>query len=626
MRLLNTTSITTKEFVGQDIPPYAILSHTWEKGEVLLADIRNGTAPSKEGFAKILGCCTTAAEYGFDWVWIDTCCIDKTSSAELSEAINSMYRWYELSTICYVYLRDVSVAEGGALLSSIPLGHSRWFTRGWTLQELLAPRAVEFYSFDWKEIGTKSSLATSLSYHTGIPTRVLHGESPNSCSIAERMSWASSRQTTREEDMAYCLLGLFNVNMPLLYGEGQKAFIRLQEQILKQEEDYSLFAWTLQHDCGEMLTGFLASTPQEFSNLVPGHLQPPTVTDDPRQKETEEEEEEDTLMETEEDSLALARPRKQDDRQTFATRFGTIELRYNVLHDKKYREIQKYDIQSATAKYVPKQPPLVTSRGLLLTLPMIKSKDTALSVIAWVYCELDGQLLCVGLRPCAASSRLYGRQTAPWLITVDKSFLPSFTSEEVLLHPNGLVQQGGATETLSVSSAPSRSLGRLRILPREGPTCIISVVLAFPMNRWEMDEFFFQGAPEVIGIAIIECTSERGTSRFMISTGIHDERPWCALVEVPISEPSGDAILIEKFYHRLSNDKQQRSKLSDRAAVISRTLPETAVASAVRRVPQSQRNAHAYSLQVVIQKPRQGDSWTNQNDGLDRTVARLAPG
>ncbi|KUJ23763.1 HET-domain-containing protein [Mollisia scopiformis] len=251
MRLLNTKTLELSYFVDSQVPPYAILSHTWGQEEVLFDDIQKRTGGAKSGFKKLEGCCKKAAGDGFEWVWIDTCCIDKSSSAELTEAINSMYQWYKASVLCYVYLEDILTTKNA------PLGQfagSRWFTRGWTLQELIAPRILEFYTAGWVEIGTKASLSRQISEVTGVPTPILRGEDPSTCVVAHRMSWASKRQTTRVEDIAYCLLGIFGVSMPMLYGEGVKAFQRLQEEIMKQNEDYTLFAWSLHYDCSPALT------------------------------------------------------------------------------------------------------------------------------------------------------------------------------------------------------------------------------------------------------------------------------------------------------------------------------------------------------------------------------------
>jgi len=253
MRLLHSETLRFREFFS-DCPPYAILSHTWGAEELSHADMlsRNDAIQARRGYAKIEGCCKQARKDGYKYVWIDTICIDKTSSAELSEAINSMYSWYQRSSVCYVYLSDIDCLGGyGWFLSSENAAHfktSRWFSRGWTLQELIAPARVEFYSRNWVELGTKASLERHLEEATGIRVEVLRGASPSICSAAERMSWASKRHTTRVEDIAYSLLGIFSVNMPLLYGEGKNAFLRLQLEILQQNEDYSLFAspgpWT----------------------------------------------------------------------------------------------------------------------------------------------------------------------------------------------------------------------------------------------------------------------------------------------------------------------------------------------------------------------------------------------
>ena len=153
-----------------------------------------------------------------------------------------MYKWYEQADICYAYLSDIATAERTSRVKIMEFRNSKWFTRGWTLQELIAPRSVEFYAKDWTDLGTKSSRQDEISIITGIDVRILDGEDPAICNVAERLSWAATRTTTRIEDAAYCLLGLFQVHMPLLYGEGERALIRLQEEILKTTEDYTLLA------------------------------------------------------------------------------------------------------------------------------------------------------------------------------------------------------------------------------------------------------------------------------------------------------------------------------------------------------------------------------------------------
>ncbi|TDZ32680.1 Vegetative incompatibility protein HET-E-1 [Colletotrichum spinosum] len=272
MRLIDTESLRLVEVQGDSQQDYAILSHTWGPSEVVFAKFTALTSPwsqpadespedaehhilRSDGFLKIRNAELLAKRQGFSYLWVDTCCIDKTSSAELSESINSMYRWYRKAAICYAYLSDVNTdmtAAEGLFNNTQGSGFrkSRWFTRGWTLQELVAPRKVEFYASDWSSIGTKGhddgAFCRLLADITGINQDILEDVAPLSeISVADKMSWASSRQTTREEGLAYCLLGLFNVNMPLLYGEGQKAFIRLQEEIIKETDDQSLFFWNL---------------------------------------------------------------------------------------------------------------------------------------------------------------------------------------------------------------------------------------------------------------------------------------------------------------------------------------------------------------------------------------------
>jgi hypothetical protein len=234
---------------------YAILSHTWGAEEVSFQDLRGprGIIQDFAGYKKIRRCCAQAASDGFKYVWIDTCCIDKTNSTELSEAINSMFAWYRNASECYTYLSDI--------LSGSDFTTSKWFTRGWTLQELIAPSSVVFFDQDWKEIGTKASLKHSISAVTGIPLKVLLSNGARDISVAQIMSWAANRETTRSEDIAYCLLGLFDVHMPMIYGEADKAFIRLQNEILKVSDDQSIFAWSgTGHERGP-----LATCPAEFA-------------------------------------------------------------------------------------------------------------------------------------------------------------------------------------------------------------------------------------------------------------------------------------------------------------------------------------------------------------------------
>jgi hypothetical protein len=194
------------------IPKYAILSHTWGLGEITFQDMRGNRALAERtaGFAKVRDSCRQARRDGYGYIWIDTCCIDKTSSTELSEAINSMYQWYKNSAVCYVYLSDVDENPFDRYSrTDRNIYHSRGFTRGLTLQELIDPQNIQFFSGDWSPIGTKLELMELISRITSIDLYALEGGDLRRLSIARRMSWAANRHTTRLEDTAYCLLGIF---------------------------------------------------------------------------------------------------------------------------------------------------------------------------------------------------------------------------------------------------------------------------------------------------------------------------------------------------------------------------------------------------------------------------------
>src|ERR1700761_2033111 len=219
MRLLEITSIEkgeiklTKDLINS-IPPYAILSHTWgdEDDEVTFEDLAAGTGLDKAGYNKIRFCVKQAASDGLKYFWIDTCCIDRSSSAELTKAINSMFRWYRDAAKCYAYMSDVSTGaydENDHQIQHIWMSDfrkSKWFTRGWTLQELIAPAIVEFFSLEGRQLGDKRSMDQQVYEITGIPIYALQGNSLSEFSVADRMSWAANRRTTHKEDEAYCLL------------------------------------------------------------------------------------------------------------------------------------------------------------------------------------------------------------------------------------------------------------------------------------------------------------------------------------------------------------------------------------------------------------------------------------
>lgn len=237
----------TKDLNGNDIPRYAILSHTWgvDTEEVTFKNMIDGTGKDKPGYKKIRFCAKQAARHGLHYFWVDSCCIDKSSSAELQEAINSMFRWYQNAAKCYVYLTDVSKYDqngntGSARSLNKPFRESKWFTRGWTLQELIAPQSVEFFSSNGTRLGDKKSLEGQIHEVTGIPVSALQGVPLSEFSVKERFLWAENRNTTRDEDKAYSLFGIFNIFLPIIYGEGQEhAFRRLEEEAKGKDKSYS---------------------------------------------------------------------------------------------------------------------------------------------------------------------------------------------------------------------------------------------------------------------------------------------------------------------------------------------------------------------------------------------------
>ncbi|KAH8621150.1 hypothetical protein IG631_24204 [Alternaria alternata] len=284
MRLLYTTGDGrlgwTEDLIGDKIPSYAILSHTWEGQEVTFADLKDldnavdVDIQRKEGYRKIRFCAQQAERDGLDYFWVDTCCIDKTNSQELQEAINSMFCWYQKAEKCYVLLSDVennSLEGNGSLRRrwKAAFRKSRWFNRGWTLQELLAPRSVEFFSKEGELLGDKQSLKDTISEITGIPSEALSGKQVSEFSVAERFSWAEDRQTTRDEDGAYCLFGIFDIHLPLIYGEGREnARDRLRSAVMLKHKGRS-------HDQEERLGKICSwlSAPDPSTNYHKAHKQ-----------------------------------------------------------------------------------------------------------------------------------------------------------------------------------------------------------------------------------------------------------------------------------------------------------------------------------------------------------------
>ncbi|PPJ49626.1 hypothetical protein CBER1_02193 [Cercospora berteroae] len=252
----------TKYLNPGEIPSYAILSHTWgeDEDELNYRDLVQGTGKNKPGYKKVEACKRLALQHGYEYLWVDTCCINKDSSAELSEAINSMCRWYQNSGICYAYLSNIS--QSPSATRSYDIKESSWFKRGWTLQERIAPPVVWFFNCRWEKLGSKHDLAAIIHEETRVDYGVLIQNQVYERSIAQRMSWAARRETKRPEDRAYSLLGIFDTNMSLLYGEGEKAFTRLQEEIIKQTDDHSIFTWQMDQD--KRTAGLLAPSPDHF--------------------------------------------------------------------------------------------------------------------------------------------------------------------------------------------------------------------------------------------------------------------------------------------------------------------------------------------------------------------------
>ena len=285
MRLLEADgrgNFRLTKFVRGAVPEYAILSHTWadDGDELTFKDITENTGSGKLGYRKLQFCQQQAEKDGLQYFWIDSCCIDKSSSAELSEAINCMFRWYQGAEKCYVYLPDIPELSqdtsnpSAELPWESALRRSRWFTRGWTLQELIAPRSVEFFSRDGKRLGDKQSLEQQLNEITAIPIHALRGEPLSHFSADERMSWAEKRATSFEEDKAYCLLGIFDVSMPAIYGEGgHRAFRRLQDEIDKYSKSHSL-GRTLESMPIRFVSGEQARQPTHGLWIVPFERNP----------------------------------------------------------------------------------------------------------------------------------------------------------------------------------------------------------------------------------------------------------------------------------------------------------------------------------------------------------------
>jgi hypothetical protein len=256
MRLLRRTDdgrFKLTENFTDNIPRYAILSHTWlaDDDETTYDDLIHERQKSPASLNKIKFCVNQAFKDGLVHSWIDTCCIDRSSSAELQEAITTMFVWYQNAEKCYVYMTDVLASPEEAVQQACSptwkqeFHRSRWFTRGWTLQELLAPSYVQFFSVQGTQLGDKKSLEEDIRDITAIPIEALRGQAMSKFSVTERLSWAENRNTKRREDKAYSLLGLFSIFMPLLYGEGDNAIRRLKQEIERVHSEHARFNFLL---------------------------------------------------------------------------------------------------------------------------------------------------------------------------------------------------------------------------------------------------------------------------------------------------------------------------------------------------------------------------------------------
>ena len=275
MRLLNSRSKQLELSHPDHPPPYAVVSHRWgdESEEVLFGDIGDLDGAQAKGkglgYEKILGSCAQALQDGFNYIWLDTCCIDKSNSTEVNEAINSMYKWYKESEVCYAYLHDV--------IDPSEFTESSWFTRGWTLQELIAPKLLKFFTKDWKLIGTREELIDHIAERTGISHQVLRSNKiPPEVTISQKMLWAAQRQTAKVEDRAYSLLGIFDINVEgPVYGIDDGAFENLQHRIIEKYNDQTLFAWY--HTAPQLHDVEMAKVdPASEPALVQGDTSPPS--------------------------------------------------------------------------------------------------------------------------------------------------------------------------------------------------------------------------------------------------------------------------------------------------------------------------------------------------------------
>jgi Heterokaryon incompatibility protein (HET) len=569
MRLLNSKTLEYQTF-QHFRPPYAILSHTWGDEEITFNDLgsRNAAIEAKKGFRKIRDCSKQAVRDGYEWVWIDTVCIDKTSSAELSEAINSMFEWYQQSAVCYVYLQDVDFSFRSYTWTFVreyqnKFRWSRWFKRGWTLQELIAPRYVEFYSARWDELGTKRSLEALLADITGVRREILQGSPLSICSAAEKMSWSSSRETTRIEDAAYSLLGLFNVNMPLLYGEGQNAFQRLQLEILRQTEDYSLLAWP-GHALDQMSenSGILAKSSSSFCKKV---------TETSFKSYTGRElliEAQLNVMDAPTDvpwsSILNLHPSNEASMLNLLPTNEVTDKVPRALNQLGFGQVKKMgrqqgaDIEALFSQI--SDPAAITNRGLRLKVLAMSLKDGVLLV--WTFCVHAGGYICIFLQEERLLNHVSTiRNPRCGLALISQDQLKNFQPHELF------VRAGSVTpSTTAEALRPIRPPLLLSYDGQDNGTIegsVLRVVDQFPSGSVWVDDTI----PEVALLAIYHLKCAPEDNRLLLFVGKLNEKLWCAIHLDPEGLSSGETSL--SLYPRYKTlAAELAANTTDRASVV----------------------------------------------------------
>lgn len=505
--------------------------------------------------------------------------IDKTSSSELSEAINSMFRWYKDASVCYAYLSDTLPLHHQITCQQEVWGHggghleifktSKWFSRGWTLQELLASNIIEFYDADWSEIGTKASLSELLARITGIRLEVLRGLPLDSCNVAERMSWAASRTTTRAEDMAYSLLGIFGINLPLLYGEGEEhAFLRLQQAILSSVEDYTIFAW---EDFSFRSTGLFARSVTAFRRLylnVPPGL-----------------------------------------RTTVHSRLQTCDGGEFLF--------------GASAPYLSPEPPVATSRGLRMNLyarEMPRRIDQPRELSVFLNCLVDTadegtselrdatrppKPLCLRLRQSATNPDVFERlaqsRTDPGVLQRFSHGFGSLSIDDADPQERKFFTTNKIYVTRTTGDRPTTSYEQIafRLILGSG----INLLGSLPDDE---GRYLVPGHPEDPIVIMLE---HRG--HVLVSAGCIDGRPWCHAEDWNLPDEDQDASIHRKMSSWRKDYNPQTHFHSDRVLLIHSGVQDSCseklhveLHAKVKRCPGkhtvNNRNYMIFSLQVHV--------------------------